>query len=177
MKINICFEFGSYALICGVALFLFALHAQGQAPQGSKVLNSPTSSNMNSTTEIVSSIPNVTVTKFEILAPKSMALDLKYSGGGKSPAVMLESSTMTINSKVEEIASQINSLKDNSTSLNASSSATSLIAELDKLGEILSSSNGTKTLDAGWKSPKSVKVKLTGNTTLNDAQFIGVVVR
>ena len=64
--------------------------------------------------------------------------------------------------------------EDNSSGLNLTDSAASMVEQLGQLGDILSSSNGTKSFDAGWKSPKTVIVKLTGNTTLNDAQFIGV---
>ena len=40
---------------------------------------------------------------------------------------------------------------------------------IDQLGGILSKSNGTKIVAANRKSPKSVSIKLVGNTTISDA--------
>lgn len=174
MKNNLNFKFGICGIICVFALTLFALHAQGQNSTGLDVSNTTPSSKLNTTTEIVSSVPNVTLTKFEILSPNSVGIDIKYSGTGKSPAIKVESSAININSKLEDIVNQLGSLKDNSSGLNLTDSAASMVEQLGQLGDILSSSNGTKSFDAGWKSPKTVIVKLTGNTTLNDAQFIGV---
>jgi hypothetical protein len=37
-------------------------------------------------------------------------------------------------------------------------------------------SNGTKSLDSGWKSPTSITVDLKGNATLVEADFIGIAV-
>jgi hypothetical protein len=118
---------------------------------------------VNRSTEIVSSVPNVTVTKFDILSPQSVQLEIKYSGAGKAPAIKVESSAININTAFQDIANQKGAISDNSTIFNTSVSATSVITKLDLLGDILSSSNGTKAFDAGWKSPKSVTMKLKGN--------------
>jgi hypothetical protein len=181
MKNNMNFRFMVCVIICAFALAFFAVHAYGQNPEGLDVSNAPTGSQFNSSTDIESSVSNVTITKFEILSPKSIGLDIKYSGTGSSPAVKVDSSAIIINSDLEQFANQIGTINDsssNSSIFNASNSTTtSLITQLDQLGDILSSSNGTKTLKAGWKSPTSFTIKLKGNTTLNNAQFIGVIVR
>ncbi|MEP6577196.1 MAG: hypothetical protein ABJB85_12275 [Nitrososphaerota archaeon] len=174
------FKFGICGIICTFGLTFFAVHAYGQNPEVLDGPNAPTGSGFNSSTDIVSSVPNVTVTKFEILSPKSIGLDLKYSGTGNSPAVKVDSSVIILNPGLEEFANQIGTLNEssiNSSIINASNSTTSLITKLDQLGDILFSSNGTESLKAGWKSPNSFTINLKGNATLNNAQFVAVLVR
>ena len=58
-----------------------------------------------------------------------------------------------------------------------STNGTSLMLDrLDQLTSSFSESNGTKTVGADWKSPKTVQVKIAGNTTLYDASIIGILV-
>ena len=45
-----------------------------------------------------------------------------------------------------------------------------------ELRDILSESNGTKMVASDWKSPRSVSVKIAGNTTISDANTVWVTV-
>ena len=107
MKNNVNLKFGICGIICSFVLTFFTIHAYAQNPQGLDLLSAPTNSKFNTTTEIVSLVPNVTITKFEILSPESLGLDVKYSGAGKSPAVKVNSSAININSTFEQLANQI----------------------------------------------------------------------
>lgn len=89
-------------------------------------------------------------------------------------AVKVEATVINLKSKLaEDIANQIGDVNLNSTGSNASGSIDEKIAELSA---ILSVSNGTRALDSGWKSPKSITVDLKGNATLHDAEFVRIAV-
>ena len=47
-------------------------------------------SNASSSTDIVSLVENVTVTKFDILSPRQLGVELKYVGTGNAPAVKID---------------------------------------------------------------------------------------
>ncbi len=155
--------------------------AQGQPV--SDILDQLGNSNASSSTDIVSMVDNVSVTKFDILSLRHLGVDLRYSGTGDAPAVKVDADAIHIDSKLaEDIANEINVLNASSSDFNQalttnSTNSTSLMDEkLDLLTSIVSESNGTITTDAGWKSPSSFVIKLTGNTTLNDANIIGIIV-
>jgi hypothetical protein len=59
---------------------------------------------------------------------------------------------------------------------NSVNSMSIMNEELNQLTSILSQSNGTAMVDAGWQSPFNLAIKLVGNTTLNDANIIRVIV-
>jgi hypothetical protein len=158
-------------------IMLLAMSVGGDTPAGLDVVKLLSNSSANSTTEIVSSVENVTVTRYSILSPHSLGIDLTYSGSGKGPAVKVESSAISIKSKlVEDITNQISEINPNSTDSNASNFAKLIDQKLAELSGIVSVSNGTKTLDSGWKSPTSIMVDLKGNATLNGTEFVGVAV-
>lgn len=161
-------------IACSVPLvpliMLLAMSAGGETPAG--VLKLLSNSSANSTTEIVSSVKNVTVTRYNILSSHSVGIDLTYSGAGKAPAVKVESSAITIKSKLaEDITNQISEINPNSTNFSKS-----IDEKLSELSGIVSVSNGTKILDPGWKSPTRITVDLKGNATLNGTEFVGVSV-
>jgi hypothetical protein len=112
------------------------MNAGGQTQEGLDMQNST-----NSTVQIVSSVGNVTVNGFEITSPRSMDIDLIYSGSEGAPAIEIDSSAISIN---YDIVNQIGMINLNSTDFitsNSSNSTTSL--------EEISMSNGTKSLDSG----------------------------
>jgi hypothetical protein len=152
-------------------MLLHIMNAGGQTQQGLDTLNST-----NSTIEIVSSVGNVTVNGFDIISPRSMDVDLIYSGPEEAPALEIDSNAIIINS---DIVNQIGMINLNSTDFNTSNSSnstSSLEEKIAGLSEILSVSNGTKSLDSGWKSPATLTIDLNGNATLSEADFIGIAV-
>lgn len=152
-------------------MLLHIMNAGGQTRQGLDTLNST-----NSTIEIVSSVGNVTVNGFDILSPRSMDVDLIYSGPEEAPALEIDSNAISINS---DIVNQIGMINLNSTDFNTSNSSNStseLEEKIARLSEILSVSNGTKSLDSGWKSPTTLTIDLNGNATLSEADLIGIAV-
>jgi hypothetical protein len=156
-------------------MMLNIMDVWGQSLEELNMLNST-----NSTMEIVSSVGNVTVNGFDIISPRSMDVDLIYSGAEKAPALKVNSYAIGINSDLaQDIVNQIDMINPNSTNgitSNSSNSTASLEEEIAGLSEILSVSNGTKSLDSGWKSPTSITVDLKGNATLVEADFIGIAV-
>jgi hypothetical protein len=119
-----------------VPLMMYIMNAGGQTQGGLDMQNST-----NSTVQIVSSVGNVTVNGFEITSPRSMDIDLIYSGSEGAPAIEIDSSAISIN---YDIVNQIGMINLNSTDFitsNSSNSTTSL--------EEISMSNGTKSLDSG----------------------------
>ena len=150
-----------------------------QSPQVLDILNQSLNSNVTNNIEVQSSVDNVTVTKFEVISPSRVSIDLKYSGEGKAPAVKVEAGAINLHSKLVE---ELSNLRYNSNGFNQSLGANStnsstLINEtLDQLGEIVSESNGTKIVTADWKSPRSLLIKIAGNTTTSDANTLWVTV-
>jgi len=51
-----------------------------------------------------------------------------------------------------------------------------MLDELNQLTSIISESNGTKIVGVDWKSPRNIEVKMVGNTTLYDTNFISILV-
>ncbi len=124
-------------------------------------------------------LDNVTVTKFEVISPSRVSIDLKYSGEGKAPAVKVAAGAINLHSKLVEELSKLRYSSSGFNQLlaaNSTNSSTLINETLDQLGEILSESNGTKIVAADWKSPRSVSVKIAGNTTISDANTVWVTV-
>ena len=49
---------------------------------------------------VQSAIDNVTVTKFEVISPTQVSIDLKYSGAGNTPAVTVDVGAINLRSKL-----------------------------------------------------------------------------
>lgn len=168
-------------LVSGLSLLiviqLITMEVGAQSPQVLDILNQSINSNVTSDIEIQSSVDNVTVTKFEVISPTRVSIDLRYSGGGEAPAVRVDAGAINLRSDL------VQELLDNSSGLNQlltanSTNSSTLINEtIDQLGGILSVSNGTNTIAADWKSPSSVSLKMAGNTTISDANTIWVTVQ
>jgi hypothetical protein len=160
-------------------LSLLATNTYAQTSQTSGGLNNLVNSNVTSTTRIVSFVDNVTVTKFSIISPDKLSVDLRYSAKGDAPSVKVETGVININSgSVSQLPEQVEKLLANSSLANNSTNTTSLINEkLNALGDVLSESNGTAIVDKGWKSPKNVVVKLSGDGTVDNAVSVNVDVR
>jgi hypothetical protein len=171
----------SLAILPSIAgLFISNIVAQG--PQGLDILSQLGASNSNSTIDIASSVKNVTVTKFSILSPQALQVDLRFNGTGGGPALKVLAKAIHLDSNLaQDVVNEITSLyqatnaTNQTTSENGVNSSLVIDKELDKLSSILTQSNGTTNIDAGWKSPNNVDVKLSGNATLYNATMIAVV--
>lgn len=167
-------------LVCGLSLLtviqLITMEVRAQSPQVLDILNQSINSNVSSDIEVQSSVDNVTVTKFEVISPTRVSIDLKYTGEGEAPAVRVDAGAINLRSEL------VQELLDNSSGLsqllaiNSTDSSTLINGTLDQLSGILTESNGTRTIAADWKSPRSVSVKVAGNTTISDANTIWVTV-
>ena len=160
-------------------------HSLAQGTTISDVQSQLRNSNASSSTDIVSLVENVTVTKFDILSPRELGVELRYGGTGNAPTVKIDISAITIDSNLaDDITNEINLLNASISDSNSnhslttdSTNATSLMLDkLDQLTASLSESNGTKIVAADWKSPRNVEIKMAGNTTLYDANIIGILV-
>ena len=68
-------------------------------------------SNVSSSTDIVSLVESVTVTKFDILSRRQLGVELTYGGTRNAPAVKIDVSAIKINSKLaDDITNEINFL-------------------------------------------------------------------
>jgi len=81
--------------IFSLALFVSVLsivvtNVWAQDPAISDVRNQLGYSNASSSTDIVSLVESVTVTKFDILSPRQLGVELKYVGTGNLPAVKID---------------------------------------------------------------------------------------
>ena len=110
---------------------------------------------------------------------------MRYGGTGNTPTVKIDISAINIDSNIaDEITNEINLLNASTSDSNSnqspttdSTNATSLMLDkLDQLTASLSESNGTKIVSADWKSPRNVEIEMAGNTTLYDANIIGILV-
>ena len=119
----------------------------------SDVRNQLGNSNASSSTDIVSLVESVTVTKFDILSPRQLGVELKYVGTGNAPAVKIDVSAIIINSKLaDDITNEINFLNASTIDANSNQSHASnstdpsslMLDELNQLTSIISESNGTK---------------------------------
>ena len=99
-----------------LALFVSVLsivvtNVWAQDPAISDVRNQLGNSTASSSTDIVSLVESVTVTKFDILSPRQLGVELKYVGTGNAPAVKIDVSAIIINSKLaDDITNEINFL-------------------------------------------------------------------
>lgn len=168
-----------------LTIVFLAGHVLAQNPQNSQILNELASSNVSSAIEIISEVDNVTISKFSIIAPDTIDIDLRHDGTGDPPSVKVHAEALNIDFKlIQEAMNALNAmnLTSNSNGTNQSLAGNSVNSmsimneELNQLTSILSQSNGTAMVDAGWQSPFNLEIKLVGNTTLNDANTIGVIV-
>ena len=174
----------SLALFASVTSIVVS-HSFAQGTAISDVQSQLGNSNASSSSDIVSLVENVTVTKFDILSPRQLGVELRHSGTGNAPAVKVDVSAINIDSKLaDDITNELNILNastgdsnSNQSLTTGSTNATSLMLDrLDQLTSSFSESNGTKTVGADWKSPRNVQIKMAGNTTLYDANIIGILV-
>ena len=167
---------------CMFAISFLLLLAAGsynilaQSPENLGMLNQTGSFDSNSSIVIGSEVENVKVTKFNIVAPDTIGIGLKHIASGETPALNITADAISTNyNMIDEAINAINLI--NATTIGSNLSNTTLSNdEFNYLNSVLPESNGTVTVNAGWKSPTDIMIKLEGNTTLDDANSIVVIV-
>lgn len=177
MNIRPVFVLTSFTSVISLLLLATGYYVLAQNPESSDILNQTGSFNANSTIDIVSEVENVTVTKFNILGPETIGVSLKHATTGDASAVKVLADAVNTNyNLIQETLKAISAI--NASTIDTNLSNTTLINDkLNQLTSVLSMSNGTVTVAAGWKSPTDVVIKLEGTATLDDANIIGIVVR
>ncbi len=98
-------------------------HSWAQGTAISDVQSQLGNSNASSSTDIVSLVENVTVTKFDILSPRQLGVELRYAGTGNSPVVKVDISAINIDSKLaDDITNEINNLNASTGDSNSNQS-------------------------------------------------------
>jgi hypothetical protein len=116
---------------------------------------------LNGALGVASMVNGVEITGTNIASYKQIAVNLRYTGNGSSPAITVEAGAVKLNlvDFLSTFMMGIGSLES-----LAGSFRTSL------------SLSGRSTINAEWKSPTDVTIELDGNTTLNDTNFISITV-
>jgi hypothetical protein len=117
-----------------------------------------------------------------VTADKEITVTLGYRGNGSSPAITVEAGAVKFN--LSDVLSIFKAMMmvwmrtgESGEGINMSSlleqSNNSFVKSSSKSSSTLS---GKSKLNAEWKSPTTVIIELAGNSTLNDANFIGITV-
>ena len=115
-------------------------------------------------------------TKFNFVAPDTIGIGLKHTASGETPALNITADAINTNfDMIDEAINAINLINATTSGSNLSNTTLSN-DEINQLISVLLASNGTATVNAGWKSPTDIMIKLEGNTTLDDADSVIVVV-
>ncbi|MGA9928589.1 MAG: hypothetical protein WBP96_08265, partial [Nitrososphaeraceae archaeon] len=138
MKNWFVFSLALFASVTSIAVS----HSFAQGTTISDVQSQLGNSNASSSSDIVSLVENVTVTKFDILSPRQLSVELRHSGTGNAPAVKVDVSAINIDSKLaDDITNELNILNASSGVSNSnqslttgSTNATSLM--LDRLDQL-----------------------------------------
>lgn len=178
MNIRPIFALTSCTSVISVLLLLATgYYVLAQNQESSDMLNQTGSFNASSAIDIVSEVENVTVTKFNILAPDTIGISLRHAATGDAPAVKVLADAINTNyDLIEETINAISAINASTIDTNLSNT-TPINDQLNQLTSVLATSNGTVTVGAGWKSPTDAVIKLEGNATLDEANIIGIVVR
>ncbi len=138
---------------------------------------------LNGALGAASMINGVDIIGANVTADKQITVSLRYRGNESSPAIMVEAGAIRFN-----LADFLSTFKPMmmiggmTSGLNGESSinAPSLLEQSNNtfakpsLKSSSSTLSGKSKLDADWKSPATVIIELAGNTTLDDANFIGI---
>lgn len=178
------------SVIIGIGLILMGFASQklpgvanAQLPQmpGSQEQNQNLT--INSMMTVLSNAKGVDISGLNIESKDKLKVDLKFKGNDTSPAVKLEATAMKFDfNAAQELSKMKERIQQNNQSAMANSSNTNM-SELFNNSKFLSQfqsflniSNGTEVLESGWTSPKETTVTLSGNTSLDDANFLTVVI-
>ena len=95
-----------WVLLLSGLFLLFAVEllatVGAQSPQVLDILNHSKNSNVSSDIEVQSAVDNVTVTKFEVISPTQLSINLKYYGAAKAPGVTVDVGAINVRSNLFE---------------------------------------------------------------------------
>jgi hypothetical protein len=127
-----------------------------------------------------SMVNEVDIIGANVTAEKQITVRLRYRGNESSPALTVEAGAVRFNladflsifkpMMMSGMRSGV-SIKEINTASLLEQSNNSFAKSSLKSSSTLS---GKSKLDADWKSPATVIIELAGNTTLDDANFIGI---
>ncbi|HEX9319635.1 MAG TPA: hypothetical protein VF884_11935 [Nitrososphaeraceae archaeon] len=138
---------------------------------------------VNSMITALSNVQGVDISGLNIASENKLKVDLKFRGNGSSPTVKIDATAMKFDfNALQELGKLKGMMQRNNQSGVANSSNTNMTELLNnskfmsQLQSFLAISNGTEILESDWTSPKETTVNLNGNTSLNDANFITVMI-
>ena len=115
-----------------------------------------------------------------VTADKQITVSLRYRGNGSSPAIMVEAGAIRFNlvdflsifkpMMMGGMRSGVSIMEINTPSLLEQSNNSFAKSSLKSSSTL----SGKSKLDAEWKSSATVIIELSGNTTLDDTNFIGI---
>jgi hypothetical protein len=136
---------------------------------------------LNGALDAASMAYGVDIIGANVTADKQITVSLRYRGNGSSPAIMVEAGAIRFNlvdflsifkpMMMGGMRSGVSSESINTLSLLEQSNNTFAKPSLKSSS---STHSGKSKLDAQWKSPATVVIELAGNSTLDDANFIGI---
>jgi hypothetical protein len=141
-----------------------------------------TAPQLNAAFGAASMVNEVDIIGANVSADKQITVSLRYRGNGSSPAITVGAGAVRFNladflsiSKpmmmMGGMRSGVSGESINKPSLLEQSNNSFAKSSLKSSSLTLS---GKSKLDADWKSPATVIIELEGNTTLDDANFIGI---
>ena len=141
-----------------------------------------TAPQLNGALGAASMINEVDIIGANVTADKQITVSLRYRGDGSSPAITVEAGAIRFNladflstfkpmMMIGGMRSGVSGESINMPSLLEQSNNTFAKPSLKSSSLTLS---GKSKLDAQWKSPATVVIELAGNSTLDDANFIGI---
>jgi hypothetical protein len=178
------------SVIIGIGIILMGFASQklptvasGQLPP---IPNSPQQNQnitVNSMITALSNVQGVDISGLNVASENKLKVDLKFRGNGSSPTVKIDATAMKFDfNALQEFGKLKGMMQQNNQSGMANSSNTNMTELLtnskfmSQLQSFLAISNGTEILESDWTSPKETTVNLNGNTSLNEANFITVMI-
>lgn len=138
---------------------------------------------LNAALGAASMVNGVDVISANVTADKQITVSLRYRGNGSSPAITVEAGAIIFNLadflstfKPMMMIGGMRSGVSGGSSINTPSFLEQSNDSFAKPSLKSSSStlSGKSKLDVQWKSPATVVIELAGNSTLDDANFIGI---
>ncbi len=137
---------------------------------------------LNAALGAASMVNGVDIIGTNVTAYKQITVSLRYRGNGSSPTITVEAGVIRFNladflsifkpmMMIGRMRSGVNGESMNTRSLLEQSNNTFAKPSLKSSSSTLS---GKHKLDAQWKSPATVVIELAGNSTIDDANFIGI---
>jgi hypothetical protein len=174
---------GTGIILMGFASQKLPTVASGQLPPIPSSPQQNQNVTVNSMITALSNVQGVDISGLNVASENKLKVDLKFRGNGSSPTVKIDATAMKFDfNALQEFGKLKGMMQQNNQSGMANSSNTNMTELLtnskfmSQLQSFLAISNGTEILESDWTSPKETTVNLNGNTSLNEANFITVMI-